>query len=359
MNKTPTSKKTAPKKVTVKKVTVKKVTPKKMTIKKTGVKKTASKKVTHKKVTPKKIVNKTTPKKVAPKKTRLGRGLGALLGDVDQIGGAGGATPAAAATDSAAQLRQLPIEQLRRGAYQPRARIEPDALEELAQTIRAQGVIQPLLVREIARDRYEIIAGERRWRAAQRAGLTEVPVVVRAISDKNAMAVALIENIQRQDLNALEEAAGFRRLLDEFGLTHQQIADAVGYSRAAVTNLLRLLGLHSAVKKLVQSGQLDMGHARALLALPDARQPAAAQQVVGAGMSVRQTELLVNRLLRRGDDDGAPAREKSADVTRLENELAQRLGARVVVQHRASNGRVVIHYNSLDELDGIVARIKK
>jgi len=298
-----------------------------------------------------------------PKKARLGRGLEALLGDV---GPAAADDPAAAAKAGGGALRELPVEQLSRGKYQPRSRMAQPALEELAETIRAQGVIQPLLVREVGRARYEIVAGERRWRAAQLAGLTAVPAFVRDISDRDAMAVALIENIQREDLNAIEEAAGFQRLLDDFGLTHQQIADLVGRSRAAVTNHLRLLTLHATVKKQLGGGDIDMGHARALLALPTEAQPSAAAKVTAGRLSVRQTEALVKRLLADGEDgdgdgDGGgrgKTAARDADVARLEETLSQRLGARVAIRHSGNAGRVVIHYHSLDELDGIVERIK-
>ncbi len=295
-------------------------------------------------------------KKVARKKARLGRGLEALLGDVRQGSSDAPGAPGKAGVDA---LRQLPIEQLQRGKYQPRTKMDQPALEELAETIRAQGVIQPLLVREIGRERYEIIAGERRWRGAQLAGLARVPAVVREVSDQSAMAVALIENIQREDLNAIEEAAGFQRLLDDFGLTHQEIAEVVGRSRAAVSNLLRLLALHPAVKKLLEAGNIEMGHARALLALPAQRQPGAANKVAAGGMTVRQTELLVKRLLA-GDEGGGigGGDSKNPDVLRLEEELSTRIGARVFIQHRAKKGKVVIHYHSLEELDGILARIK-
>ena len=303
-----------------------------------------------------------------PKKARLGRGLEALLGDVGPAAAADAtAAAAAAAKTGGGALRELPVEQLSRGKYQPRSRMAQPALEELAETIRAQGVIQPLLVREVGRARYEIVAGERRWRAAQLAGLTAVPAFVRDISDRDAMAVALIENIQREDLNAIEEAAGFQRLLDDFGLTHQQIADLVGRSRAAVTNHLRLLTLHSTVKKQLGGGDLDMGHARALLALPTEAQPGAAAKVTAGRLSVRQTEALVKRLLADGEDgdgdgDGGGGKGKTAardaDVARLEETLSQRLGARVAIRHSGNAGRVVIHYHSLDELDGIVERIK-
>lgn len=291
------------------------------------------------------------------KKARLGRGLEALLGEVRQE------APPPGEADGHSQLRQLPIEQLQRGKYQPRTQMDQPALEELAETIRAQGVIQPLLVRQTGQlgDRYEIIAGERRWRAAQLAGLATVPVVVREVSDRSAMAVALIENIQREDLNAIEEAAGLQRLLDDFGLTHQEIAEAVGRSRAAVSNLLRLLALHPTVKKRLKAGEIEMGHARTLLRLPAEKQPSAAAKVIAAGLSVRRTELLVERLLAGGDSGSGtslagPA--KDPDVLRLESDLSARIGARVSIRHSAKKGQVVIHYHSLDELDGIIARIK-
>jgi len=289
------------------------------------------------------------------KKARLGRGLEALLGDVSPVSAD---APAPGEDGARSPLRELPVEQLKRGAYQPRTRMDQPALEELAETIKRQGVIQPLLVRETGRGSYEIVAGERRWRAAQLAGLTAVPAFVRDISDRDAMAVALIENIQREDLNAMEEAAGFQRLLDDFGLTHQQIADLVGRSRAAVTNHLRLLALHPAVKKQLDAGHIEMGHARALLALPVDAQPDAANKVAAARLSVRQTEAMVKRLLAGGRGTGQSPAQQSADVTRLEDTLSQRLGARVSIQHGGKKGRVVIHYHSLDELDGIIERIK-
>ncbi|MXX17292.1 MAG: ParB/RepB/Spo0J family partition protein, partial [Gammaproteobacteria bacterium] len=209
------------------------------------------------------------------KKSRLGKGLGALLGDVRQTTAPVPAeSPDAAVPDpaTATGLLELPVELLQRGRYQPRRNMDEETLEELADSIRSQGVIQPLLVRRLGVDSYEIVAGERRWRGAQRAGLATVPAVVREVSDEAAMAVALIENIQRQDLNAIEQAMGFQRLLEEFGLTHEEVADSVGRSRAAVTNTLRLLNLTPAVQRLVESGELEMGHARALLGLPEERQ---------------------------------------------------------------------------------------
>ena len=290
------------------------------------------------------------------KKARLGRGLEALLGDVRQTASS---APGAADNGGHSQLRQLPIEQLQRGKYQPRTKMDQPALQELAETIKVEGVIQPLLVRQIGRDQYEIIAGERRWRGAQLAGLATVPAVIREISDQKAMAVALIENIQREDLNAIEEAAGLQRLLDEFGLTHQAVAEVVGRSRAAVSNLLRLLTLHPAVKKRLEAGQIEMGHARTLLALPSQDQPSAADKVAADRLSVRQTELLVKRLLAADKHKSAAGQpSKTPDVLRLEEDLSTRIGARVSIQGGAKNGKVVIYYHSLDELDGILARIK-
>lgn len=305
------------------------------------------------------------------KKSRLGKGLGALLSDVRQTTSVGpedsGSSTVATAVDTAAAgsesnkdssgLRELPIEWLQRGQYQPRTNMGKEALEELADSIRAQGIIQPLLVRRLTQEKYEIVAGERRWRGAQLAGLATVPAVVREVSDQAAMAVALIENIQRQDLNPIEEAAGFQRLIEEFGLTHEQIASTVGRSRTAVTNTLRLLTLDNKVRELVEAGDLSMGHARALLALPDARQYEAARKVVARELSVRATEHLVKRL-NRVRKPAQAVTDSSQDIKYLENELSDRIGARVAIQHSGKKGKLVIHYNSLDELDGILSRIK-
>jgi ParB family chromosome partitioning protein len=305
------------------------------------------------------------------KKSRLGKGLGALLSDVRQTTSVGpedsGSSTVATAVDTAAAgsesnkdssgLRELPIEWLQRGQYQPRTNMGKEALEELADSIRAQGIIQPLLVRRLTQEKYEIVAGERRWRGAQLAGLATVPAVVREVSDQAAMAVALIENIQRQDLNPIEEAVGFQRLIEEFGLTHEQIASTVGRSRTAVTNALRLLTLDNKVRELVEAGDLSMGHARALLALPDARQYEAARKVVARELSVRATEHLVKRL-NRVRKPAQAVTDSSQDIKYLENELSDRIGARVAIQHSGKKGKLVIHYNSLDELDGILSRIK-
>ncbi len=290
------------------------------------------------------------------KKKRLGRGLDALLSKP-------AAEEPAVVTE---RLHYLPVELLERGQYQPRNDIRQDSLEDLANSIRAQGVVQPIVARPLRIDgkgaqRYEIIAGERRWRAAQLAGLAEIPAVVRDIEDDSAIAMALIENIQREDLNPLEEAKALDRLVFEFDLTHQQAADAVGRSRAAVSNLLRLLELADKVKPLLEERKLEMGHARALLALTDAgEQLRAAREVVKKGLSVRETERLVRRL--QGDDGAAKGKAASskpnADVRRLETELSDKLAAKVRIDHAAKGfGKVVIQYNSLDELDGILKHI--
>ena len=290
------------------------------------------------------------------KKKRLGRGLDALL-----------SKPEAARPDAPPvegdRLQTLPVELLQRGQYQPRIDMRKDTLDELAESIKAQGVVQPIVVRPLTGNggaRYEIIAGERRWRAAQIAGLAEIPAVVRDLEDDAVIAMALIENIQREDLNPLEEATALDRLVFEFELTHQQAADAVGRSRAAVSNLLRLLELGDKVKPMLAARELEMGHARALLGIEDhGKQYAAARQVVSQGLSVRDTERLVGRL-RSGKTPTAKAQAATpnADVRRLETEISDKLGAKVRIAHKAKGGgQVVINYNSLDELDGILAHI--
>ncbi len=286
------------------------------------------------------------------KKGGLGRGLDALLG---------AATRSETAPEPPAVeiLRQVPVEWIERGRYQPRQDLREDTLQELAESIRAQGVVQPVLVRPLGGDRYELIAGERRWRAAQLAGLREVPAVIRDLPDRAAIAVALIENIQREDLNPLEEAAALHRLIVEFELTHQQAAEAVGRSRAAVSNLLRLLDLTEDVQGLVRERKLDMGHARALLPLSPALQREAAHQVLLRGLSARETEQLVRRLQQDEPAELSPAKSLDPDIRLLQDDLSQRLGARVRLRHGASGkGSVVIHYNTLDELDGILSRVK-
>ena len=291
---------------------------------------------------------------MARKKPGLGRGLDALL----SAASARPATP----EEEAANLKQIPVEKIRRGKYQPRIHIRPEALQELADSIRAQGVVQPVVVRPVEGGGYELIAGERRWRASQLAGLHEVPAVVRDIPDQAAAAMALIENIQRENLNPLEEANALQRLINEFGLTHQQTAESVGRSRASVTNLLRLLDLSEEVKNYLDEGQLEMGHARAMLPLATARQVEAARKVVAKGLSVRETERLVKKLLEEVAAGGAtqsPARSKNPDVRRLESDLSERLGARVNIDYnQKGKGKLVITYNTLDELDGILEHIK-
>jgi ParB family chromosome partitioning protein len=254
------------------------------------------------------------------------------------------------------------VDLLKRGRYQPRQDMRPESLEELASSIRAQGVVQPIVVRPLDRGSgFEIVAGERRWRAAQLAGLQEIPALVRDIPDEAAVAMALIENIQRENLNPLEEARALERLIQEFDMTHEQAAKAVGRSRTAVTNLLRLLDLGDEVKKMVERRELEMGHARALLALGDAReQAAAARKVAAAGYSVRETERLVKRLASHpaGAKGKAPAR-KDPDIQRLEAYLGDRLGASVSIRHGAGGkGKLVIGYNSLEEFEGILAHLK-
>ncbi len=300
---------------------------------------------------------------MAAKKRGLGRGLDALLGSsraaTTPDTPAASAAPAATPVDEADTLRTLGVEQLQRGKYQPRVDMHNESLEELADSIRQQGVVQPILVRAVSKGRYEIVAGERRWRAAQLAGLKEVPVVIREMDDRAAIAVALIENIQREDLNPLEEARALQRLIDEFEMTHQQAAEAVGRSRTAVSNLLRLLELGEVATGMVERGELEMGHARALLALSGRRQAEAAHQVVDKGLSARATERLVKQLLAAdaGADTTAPRRDP--DLVRLEQDLSDRIGAPVRVQSGArGKGKLIISYNSLDELDGILEHIQ-
>lgn len=293
---------------------------------------------------------------MATKKTGLGRGLDALLGDVQITTPPPEAPPASEAPEG---VSLIGVDLLRRGVYQPRRHMDQDALEDLARSIKAQGLVQPIVVRPISGGgngaKYEIVAGERRWRAAQIAGLQDVPAVVRDIPDSAAIAVALIENIQREDLNPLEEATAIRRLIEEFELTHQEAADAIGRSRTAVTNLLRLLELGPEAKALVETGELEMGHARALLALVNTRQQAeVAALVARKGLSVRETEQLVRRMLA-GKPKPAPGRSLDPDVRRLQDELAGKLGAKVQIRTSAKgSGQLIISYNSLDELDGIL-----
>lgn len=282
----------------------------------------------------------------------LGRGLDALLG--------GDTETATASTRDAESANVLPIAALQPGKYQPRSHMDKEALEALAASIRTQGVMQPILVRPVSRGHYEIIAGERRWRAARLAGLGEVPVLIRDIPDQQALAAALIENIQREDLNVLEEAAGLDRLIREFALTHQAVADAVGRSRATVSNLLRLLELPPPVRDLLAAGKLEMGHARALLALPVDQQLSLAQQTVEQGWSVREVEKRVGDDLRRPGSRGQRRKPVDRDIVRLEEELSNRLGTTVsvVTAGRTGGGKLVISYRSLDQLDNLLSRLK-
>jgi ParB family chromosome partitioning protein len=303
---------------------------------------------------------------MATKRPSLGRGLEALLGTPSTASEPEAAAPGT--PRSGDELARIPVDLLQRGRYQPRLDMRPESLQELADSIRAQGVVQPIVVRPVGLpaagevQRYEIIAGERRWRAAQMAGLHEIPAVIRRVPDEAAVAMSLIENIQRENLNPLEEARALDRLIREFDMTHQGAADAVGRSRAAVSNLLRLLDLSEEVKSLVEQRQLEMGHARALLGLTAQRQQTeVALLVARKGLSVRETEALVRRMLTR-KDDGEEEREpprKDPNINRLEQDLTGRLGARVQLQHTArGRGKLVISYNSLDELDGILAHIQ-
>ncbi|NCA69280.1 MAG: ParB/RepB/Spo0J family partition protein [Sphingobacteriia bacterium] len=303
--------------------------------------------------------------KTPTKKKGLGRGLDALLGATRAPAVAvavSSSGEASAGRPGVEQVERLPVERIRPGRYQPRHDFDPEALRELADSILAQGVIQPILVRSLAADGYEIIAGERRWRACQQAGLAEIPVVVRQVDEQAALAIGLIENIQRTDLNPLEEAGALERLLKEFNLTHQQIAEALGKSRSTITNLLRLLDLNTDVREHLEAGRLEMGHARALLGLKDQLQSQTATQVVQAGLSVRETERLVRRLLQDGRSGDSARRAQPAldpNIRRLQTDLTERLGARVEIQHgQRGAGRLVIAYTSLDELDGILAHIK-
>ncbi len=285
------------------------------------------------------------------KKRGLGRGLDALLTTGKP------AAPAESQTESRqTELQKLPVEWLQPGKYQPRKDMSQDALEELASSIRAQGVIQPIVVRPVGTDRYEIIAGERRWRASQLAGLAEVPCILKDVPDEAAVAIALIENIQREDLNAMEEAVALQRLLSEFELTHQQVADAVGKSRATVTNLLRLNQLADEVKTLLEHGDIEMGHARAILALPAEQQPDTGRIIAAKQLTVREAESLIRRLL-----EPAPVKEvkvKDPDVTALETKLSERFGAPVSISYnRKGKGELVINYSSLPELDGILHKL--
>jgi len=293
---------------------------------------------------------------MAAKKRGLGRGLDALLG-----GDSGGDIETAESVSKNAGPNVLPVDIIERGRFQPRRDFNAESLQELADSIAAQGVVQPIVVRPLAEGRYEIIAGERRWRAAQQAGLSDIPVVVRDVPDKTAMAMGLIENIQREDLNPLEESTALQRLLNEFELTHQQIAQAVGKSRTTVTNLLRLLDLNEDVKSYIEQGSLEMGHARALLGLKGQIQSETAKKVAARGLSVRETEKLVRRLQSGETVSGSarPAKPEDPNIRSLESGLTDKLGAMVRIQQGGGGkGKLVISYNTLDELEGILEHIR-
>ena len=298
------------------------------------------------------------------KKNRLGRGLDALLGEVRQEPSAHEPSPAStvSASESIAATekspyKNIPVDLLDTGSYQPRTHMDEQALEELAVSIKSEGLIQPILVRSKSSGRYEILAGHRRWRASQRAGLQTIPAIVKEVSDQAALAVALIENIQREDLNPIEEAMGLKRLMDDFGATHEQIATQIGRSRTAVTNLLRLLSLNPKVRDHVESGELDMGHARALLSLSDNDQISLSKMIISRGLTVRDTEKKVRQMQNPAPKSRISHLAKDADVLRLQSELSDKLAAKVSIQPGRKKGKLVIEYHSLDELDGIIKRI--
>ena len=295
---------------------------------------------------------------MAAKKRGLGRGLNALLGNAAEVKELTDPKPASTESHPLPRngLQTIAIDLIQRGTYQPRVHFDPESLQELADSIKEQGIIQPIVVRPRDAGGFEIIAGERRWRASQLAGLSEVPAVIKELDDKTAAAVSLIENIQREDLNPLEESRALQRLIDEFDMTHQQVAEAVSRSRTTVTNLLRLRDLNEDVKTLVDERKIDMGHARALLALNGTEQSHIAQKVSAKGLSVRETEKLVRNILEPKPKPG-PAKE-DPDIKRLQDQLSERLAAAVDVQHKSNGkGKLVISYSSLDELDGILSKI--
>lgn len=296
-------------------------------------------------------------------KKKLGKGLDALLsvGSTQTMASLLGRPknrPVSISADRDGDMKHVPIELIQRGKYQPRTDMHEEALQELANSIKVQGVMQPIVIRPISSDKYEIIAGERRWRACQIVGLDTIPAIIKPVGDEAAIAMSLIENIQRENLNPIEEAMALKRLQDEFELTQQEVADAVGKSRTSVTNLIRLIGLSIDVRRMLEHGDLEMGHARALLSLPDIQQSEAGRTVVGRGLSVRQTESLVRRLIAGGGEARA-SKLIDPDIKNLEENLAEKLGTQVMIQHSAKGkGRLVLKYNSLDELDGILAHIK-
>ncbi|MEI7868658.1 MAG: ParB/RepB/Spo0J family partition protein [Candidatus Methylumidiphilus sp.] len=287
------------------------------------------------------------------KKRGLGRGLDALLGDVNRV------DSASFTVSENEKLHILPIEYLRSSRFQPRKDFDPVRLQELADSISAQGVIQPVVVRPTGENTYEIVAGERRWRAAQLARLHDIPVVVRDVSDQSALAIALIENLQREDLKPLEEAEALKRLQEEFSLTHQQIADAIGKSRATVTNLLRLNELHPEAKALLQKGEIEMGHARAILSLDSQRQGELAKKVAAKKLTVRETEVLVRKLQEEAKNNPQQqTKTRDPDIARLEERVTQSIGAKAQIQHsEKGSGKLVISYDSLEHLEGVLERL--
>lgn len=296
-------------------------------------------------------------------KKKLGRGLDKLLGGIAAKASAAEAMAAAQTSGSGlvdSELRHIPIDLIQRGKYQPRTDMHEEALQELADSIKVQGVMQPIVVRPLeGGERFEIIAGERRWRATQIAGLDTIPAVIRLVGDESAIAMALIENIQRENLNPIEEATALKRLQEEFSLTQQEVAEAVGKSRTTVTNLLRLMTLNHDVRVMLERGDIEMGHAKALLGLQSEQQSDASKSVAGKGLSVRQTEAMVRRLLEdKKQLKQQPVREDT-DILRLQESLSERIGAKVEIQHSSKgSGKLTLRYNSLDELDGILAHIK-
>ncbi|MGB1984175.1 MAG: ParB/RepB/Spo0J family partition protein [Porticoccaceae bacterium] len=294
---------------------------------------------------------------MATKRQSLGKGLDALLGIAEDISTDQGFVAGGVKSEDG-RLQQLPVELLQRGKYQPRRDFNADSLQELADSIASQGLIQPIVVRALDQGNYEIIAGERRWRAAQLAGIDEVPAIVREISDQATIAMALIENIQREDLNPVEESQALIRLQDEFNLTQQQVADAVGKSRSAVTNLMRLASLQPLVQQQLERGDIELGHAKCLLALEGDMQIQAARTVASEGLTVRQTEVLIKKLQSPAAENKTKT-SANQDILNLQQQLSEKLGAVVKIQHGAKgSGKLTIGYNSVDELDGILNHIK-
>lgn len=296
-------------------------------------------------------------------KKKLGRGLDKLLGGIAAKASAAEALASAQTSVSGlvdSELRHIPIDLIQRGKYQPRTDMHEEALQELADSIKVQGVMQPIVVRPLeGGDRFEIIAGERRWRATQIAGLDTIPAVIRLVGDESAIAMALIENIQRENLNPIEEAMALKRLQEEFSLTQQEVAEAVGKSRTTVTNLLRLMSLNHDVRLMLERGDIEMGHAKALLGLPPEQQSDASKAVAGKGLSVRQTEAMVRKLIENKPLQQQKLAREDPDIVRLQESLSERIGAKVEIQHTSKgSGKLTLRYNSLDELDGILAHIK-